>query len=62
MKVRFTQPVNLEGREYRAGDEANLHPQEALAMVRGKYAVMVQERAVAPPKVEVRADEPVEEV
>ena len=56
MKVKFLQPVNLEGKEYRKGDEANLKPNEALAMVRGGYAQVVQERAVHRPEAEVRTE------
>lgn len=50
MKIKATQPLNIEGRNLNIGDEINLPPQEAQALVRAGYATMVVERAVIMPQ------------
>jgi len=55
MKVKLLQPMNLEGRDYRKDDEVQMAPQDAKALVRAGYAVMVAERAVNRPAVEIRS-------
>lgn len=50
MKVKFTQPLNVNGTNYRMGDEAQLSPQDAKSLVRAGYATIVVERAVVAPR------------
>ena len=55
MKIKLLQPMNLEGRDYRKDDEVQMNPQDAKVLVRAGYAVMVAERAVNRPAVEIRS-------
>lgn len=51
MKVKLLIAVNIGGKQYPAGVEADLKPKDAQALIRGRYAIAVKERAV--PKVVV---------
>ena len=46
MKVKLLLSVNIEGRQYAVGTEADLKPKDAKPLIRGGYAIEVKERAV----------------
>lgn len=54
MKVKLLLSVNVEGRQFTVGSEADLKPKEAKALIRGGYAIAVKERAVPNVGVETR--------
>ena len=54
MKVKLLMAINLEGRNYEKGDTPNLKPKDAQALIRGKYAIGVKERAINHTQVETR--------
>lgn len=54
MKIRLLMAMNLDGKDYRAGDEIQIDARDGQALVRNKYAVAVVERAVQRPSAEIR--------
>ncbi len=56
MKIKLLQPLNIDGKDFRAGDiiQVSGKAEDAYALIRGGYAVAVIERAVDTSTVEVR--------
>jgi len=54
MKVKLLLALNVEGRQYESGVVVDLPAKDAQALVRGRYAEPVKERAVPDTKVETR--------
>ena len=54
MKVRFEQPVNVNGKNYRKGDEGQLSVEDAKALARAGFVTIIKERAVVVPQMETR--------
>ena len=54
MKIKLLQPLNLNGKSYRSGEEVQLPPIDAKALLKAKLAVAVYERAVHVPEMEIR--------
>jgi len=54
MKVKLLLALNVEGRQYESGVVVDLPVKDAQALVRGRLAEPVKERAVPDTKVETR--------
>ena len=50
MKIRLEKPLNINGISYRYGDELQLPPEEAKALIKSGLAISVIERAVLTPR------------